>query len=160
MMRILTVALVAVSMLALAGVAQAEDGRPSQSTLTAMGLSGMQVMSDSQALEVRGMGYYQPYNKKGVAIAYGKSYAHVSGKGASAGSKDGFYAEGHHVAGGAHGSHAKIVVVKKKGRRGGGGNNGPQAYTNGGGGGKKRGGKVHVKAVKVSAGGYSFAYTK
>ncbi len=157
MMRILTVALVAISMVTLAGVAQADQSRPSQSTLSAMGLSGMQVMSDSQALEVRGMGYYQPYNKKGVAIAYGKSYAHVQGKGASAGSKDGFYAEGRHVAGGKHGSKAKIVIVVKKGKRHGGG--GPQPYAGGGGGGGHKGGKK-VKSVTVYAGGYSVAYTK
>jgi len=38
-------------------LASAEDGQPSQATLQAMGLSGMQVMSDAEAMSVRGQGF-------------------------------------------------------------------------------------------------------
>ena len=50
----------AAAMLVLAGwqaAARAADGAPSTTTLTAMGLDGMVVMSDDQAMSVRGMGY-------------------------------------------------------------------------------------------------------
>jgi hypothetical protein len=50
----------AAAMMILAGwqsSARAEDGAPSTSALSAMGLSGMVVMSDDQAMSVRGMGF-------------------------------------------------------------------------------------------------------
>lgn len=154
MKSVLTFAL-ACSVLAMAGVAQADNGMPSQSTLNAMGLSGMQVMSDSEATGVRGLGYYAYSPKKSSVIAYGKSYAYVSGHGAKAGTKDGYIAEGTYYAKGKHGSKAKIVVEKSKHRRRGGGPKGPQPYTNGGG--KKGGGHKQVKSVTVYAGGYARA---
>jgi hypothetical protein len=49
----LVVALVAIC----PAFASAENGRPSQETLKAMGLSGMEVMSDEQAMSVRGQGF-------------------------------------------------------------------------------------------------------
>lgn len=160
MKSVLTIA-AACTMLALAGVAQADNSMPSQSTLNAMGLSGIEVMSDSEAESVRGFGYYGYSPKKSSVIAFGVSYAHVSGHGAKAGSKDGYYADGRYYAGGKHGSHAKIVVKKSKHRRGrrGGGSNGQVPYTNGGenGGGHKGGGHKSVKVVKVYAGGYAHA---
>jgi len=121
MKSVLTIA-AACSMLAVAGIAQADSGMPSRSTLDAMGLSGLQAMSDYDALDVRGFGYYGYSPKKSTVIAYGKSYAHVSGHGAKAGSHDGYYAEGKHHARGRHGSHAKIEVKKttRRGRGGGG----------------------------------------
>jgi len=48
--------------------ASAEDGLPNQETLSAMGLSGMQVMSDQEALSVRGQGF---------AFAGGLSWAFI-----------------------------------------------------------------------------------
>ena len=151
----------ACSMLALAGVAQADNGTPSQSTLDAMGLSGLQVMSDSEADSVRGFGYYGYSPKNSYVLAYGKSYAHVSGYGAKAGTKDAYYAEGTYYAKGRHGSRARIVVKKgKHGGKGGGGPKGPQPTTNGGGmngGGNHGGGHKHVKSVMVYAGGYARA---
>lgn len=158
MKSVLTIA-VACSMLALAGIAQADSGMPSQSTLDAMGLSGVQVMSDADALNVRGFGYYGYSPKKSSVIAYGKSYAHVSGHGAKAGSRDGYYAEGTYYAGGKHGSYAKIEVRKSK-RRGGGPNRPPRNGNHGGGNnGPPHGGGGHVKTktVKVYAGGYAHA---
>jgi len=163
MKRCLTVVMAASMLVAFVGVAQAKNGMPSQATLQAMGLSGLQVMSDSEAMNVRGLGY-QSYGGKSKAIAFGVSYAHVGGHGGSAGSLDGFYAEGKHYAGGAHGSIAgKIVITKggKKRRRGGdnGGNwrnDSPMPYGGGGhGGGGHGGGGVQVKATIVFAGGFA-----
>ena len=156
MNRTLIVALAAGSMLALTSAAQADHSRPSTSTLQAMGLGGMQIISDTEAMSVRGMGYYTPYyGKKNIAIAHGTSYAHVHGKGGKAGTKDGFYAEGNYYAKGKHGSKAKIVISHGK-KRGGGG---PKTRSNGRGGGPKHGGGK-PKSVKVYAGGYAFASSK
>lgn len=168
MKRCLTVVLAAGLLVAFVGVAQAEQGMPSQATLRAMGLSGMQVMNDREAMDVRGMGYYSSHSK---AIAFGVSYASVGGgHGPSAGSVDGFYAEGKYHAGGEHGSHAsKVEIIYEYGgghKDGGHGQPRNQAYTNGGGhsgGGHKgpsHGGgpkKVQVKVTKVYAGGYAYS---
>jgi len=157
MKRCLTVVMAASMLVAFVGIAQAKNGMPSQATLQAMGLSGMQVMSDSEAMNIRGLGYQS--HSKSKAIAFGISYANVGGHGAGAGSLDGFYAEGKHYAGGSHGSIAgKIVITKggKKRRRR--SDNGPMPYTNGGGGnggGGHGGGGVQVKATIVFAGGFA-----
>ena len=88
MKRCLIVVLAASMLVAFVGVARAELGMPSQATLRAMGLSGMQVMSDREAMNIRGMGYYSS-RKKPTAIAFGISYAPVGGHyGASAGTID------------------------------------------------------------------------
>ncbi len=151
------------------GTAQADQGMPSQLTLQAMGLSSLQVISDTEAMDIRGFGY-KPHGKS-VAIAYGSSYAHVGGYGASAGSKDGFYAKGKHKAKGVHGSIAGKIIIKKYGgkKRGGhgggmpqpwGNDNGGGGYTNGGGGHDGGGGhkpKGKVKVVVVFAGGFAVA---
>jgi hypothetical protein len=160
MNRCLTVVLAASLLATLSSAAQAEQGMPSQATLRAMGLSGMQVISDRDALNIRGMGYQKSHSK---AIAFGASYAKVNGKGAEAGTVDGYYAEGKHYAGGAHGSIAGKVVITKggKGGHGGGGggdwgNDAPSVSSNRGGGGHGgHGGKVQVKATIVFAGGFA-----
>jgi hypothetical protein len=154
MKQCLTVLLAASMLVAFVGIAQAENGMPSQSTLRAMGLSGMQVMSDREAMNVRGMGYS---SHGSTAIAFGISYAHAGGYQASAGSLDGFFAKGNHFAGGAHGSIAGKVVITYGG---GGGppapttSSNPPLGTNGGGGGGGGGG-IQVKAIVVFAGGFA-----
>ncbi len=164
MKRCLTLALAASLLVALGSVAQAEQGMPSQATLRAMGLSGMQVMSDYDAMSIRGMGYQKSHSK---AIAFGISYAKVSGHGAEAGSKDGFFAEGSHFAGGKHGSIAGKIVITKGGKKHRGRDGGdmpwvgdtttslPNGDNNGGG--HKGGGKVQVKATIVFAGGFAIS---
>ena len=162
MRQCLTVAVAASMLLALAGVAQADNGMPSQSTLRAMGLSGIQVMSDREASEIRGMGYYSSRkHSKSVAIAFGISYASVGGKhGGKAGSVDGFLAVGHHAAGGVHGSIAgKVDIYYRGGGRdrntfSGGTSSGPPNH----GGGGHGGGGVKVKATVVFAGGFAKSY--
>lgn len=155
MKRCLIVAMAASMLVAFVGIAQAENGMPSQATLRAMGLSGMQVMSDREAMDVRGMGYS---SHGSTAIAFGISYAHAGGQGASAGSLDGYFSKGKYLAGGSHGSIAGRIVITK----GGGGGGGPPKGTNGGppNGGPPNGGGggTQVKATIVFAGGFAHAY--
>ncbi len=170
MKRSLIVVLAASMVVAFVGVARAEHGMPSQATLRAMGLSGMQVMSDREAMNVRGMGYYSPRKssrKKPTAIAFGISYAKVGGHhGASAGTIYGFFAKGKHFAAGAHGSIAGKVVIKKGGRGGHGDphNGSPnKTYTKDKGKGGRpqgpphKGGGKQVKTIVVFAGGFAVA---
>jgi len=135
--------ILAVPVLALAvflsGSAQAADGVPSDTTLKAMGLAGMHIMSDTEAMAIRGLGFEPPKRKKGhgsSSSAWGNSWASVgnqgggkpprpktkgsngggngNGGGAGAGSKDGFRAHGRYKAGGDHFSEAKIVTTDSK----------------------------------------------
>ena len=46
-----------VALVVVSGTARADEGLPSQDQLAAMGLSGLQVVSDSEALDVRGQGW-------------------------------------------------------------------------------------------------------
>ena len=160
MMRCALTCLVAMGLCGLViGSAQADQGMLSQSTLSAMGLSGMQVMSDSDAMEIRGHGYdpWRGHGKKAknMALAWGYSYAHVhKGKGV-AHTKDGFKAKGKHKASGKHLSKAGYVVKHRPKRRGGGGPN-TLGVPPGGGGGKPPKPPVKHKVV-VFAGGFSHA---
>ncbi|HEV8003087.1 MAG TPA: hypothetical protein VGP63_24590 [Planctomycetaceae bacterium] len=89
-----------------AAPAMAGDGRVSHHSLSKMGLSGMQVMSDAQGMTVRGTS---------VAVVFGASYAHISGEGGSAGSVNGYFAAGHHSASGANVSFATAGDVSVRG---------------------------------------------
>jgi hypothetical protein len=84
-------------------LALAEDGRPSQATLTAMGLSGLQVMSDDEAMAVRGK----------FAVAGGISIAYIPDGGIlpPAGSVNFHLAAGKHYAAGANNSYADRLKV-------------------------------------------------
>ncbi len=115
---------------ALSASAVADNGI-SQATLQDMGLAGIQLMSDADAMAIRGMGYdggnHMPKPDKKAekpwVLAFGVSYAKVDKDGrhgdASAGTIDGFIAEGKYMAMGEHGSEAgwtktetKILEVK------------------------------------------------
>lgn len=107
-------------LVALSGSAVAANGI-SENTLADMGLAGIEVMSDSEALAVRGLGYsgggYKhkgKHDKKPWSMAFGVSYATVDGKydGTSAGTLDGFVAEGKFMASGEHYSEAGLTVTK------------------------------------------------
>jgi len=169
MKRSLIVVLAASMVVAFVGVARAEHGMPSQATLRAMGLSGMQVMSDREAMNVRGMGYYssrKSSRKKSTAIAFGISYAKAGGRhGVSADTIDGFFAKGKHYAVGKHGSKAgKVVIIYGDGGHRGSPKGPPnKTYTKGNGKGDRpqgpphKGGGKHVKAIVVFAGGFAVA---
>jgi hypothetical protein len=89
-----------------AAPALAGDGQVSHKSLAKMGLSGMQTMSDTQGMKIRGTS---------VAVVAGISYAHISGEGGSAGSVNGYFAAGHHSASGANLSVAATGDVSVRG---------------------------------------------
>jgi hypothetical protein len=115
--------------------------QPSQLVLNDMGLGNLVVMSDSDALTVRGMGYSS-------VRAYGHSWASVSLWGASAGSENGYSSKGKRKAWGSTDSHAGVVIEVRGGH--GGGKGGGKSYGGGGGRGGK-GGKVGGGSIKVVA---------
>ena len=100
---------------ALSGSAVADNGI-SQATLQDMGLAGIELMSDADAMAIRGLGYdgghhmpEPPTGDKPWTLAFGVSYAKVEdGRKApgSAGTLDGFVAEGKYMATGEHFSEA------------------------------------------------------
>jgi hypothetical protein len=74
-----------------AAPAFAGQGQVSHQSLTKMGLSGMQLMSDDQGMQVRGLS---------IAVAAGGSIATISGEGGHATSVNGYFAAGNHSADG------------------------------------------------------------
>jgi hypothetical protein len=105
----------------------ANDGLIASTTLDSMGLSGIQVMTDAQGLEVRGLGYSGGHNsygnhkgkheaKKPWAAASGKSWAAAEIDGykeeAGAGSHNQYAAEGKYHASGANFSEATASKVE------------------------------------------------
>lgn len=127
----LFVTLPALALVALLSASAVADNSISQATLQDMGLAGIQVMSDADAMAIRGMGYNggnhmpKPDKKaeKPWTLAFGVSYATVEkdhyGDEAAAGTLDGFIAEGKYMAMGEHGSEAgwsktetKVLEVK------------------------------------------------
>jgi|GEM_PF-1259938 len=108
---------------ALSGSAVADNGI-SQSTLQEMGLAGIELMSDTDAMAIRGMGFdfdigdhfpEPTMSEKPWSLAFGVSYANVdrsNDTNGSAGTTDGFIAEGKYRASGEHFSEAAIVRVE------------------------------------------------
>jgi hypothetical protein len=98
--------------------ALAFDGRPSSETLAAMGLGGLAIVSDEDALSIRGQGF-----KGGSSVrVFGNSFATFNaGSLGGAHSENGYVAEGKHFASGKNRSEAgvKITVSKGKGQKGG-----------------------------------------
>jgi hypothetical protein len=150
------VCLLGLTVLALAGASQvwAANGRPSNETLSAMGLSDLKVMTDAEGLSVRGMGWYG-------ASAAGKSFAVVSAYGAMAGSTNGYSAQGKYKASGENESYAGVEVKQSGGYGGGHGNN---SYGSSGGGhgssGGGYGGKPKSIAIQAYSGGSSTGHRK
>ena len=108
---------------ALSSSTLADNGVVSEATLADMGLAGIQVMSDDDAVSVRGMGFLPDGmpelpngivrgKKKPWSLAFGLSYAHISKDGASSGTVDGFLAKGKYMAAGQHFSEAGIMETK------------------------------------------------
>ncbi len=109
---------------ALSGSAVADNGI-SQATLQDMGLAGIELMSDADAMAIRGMGFHGGFNmpespnseNKPWSLAFGFSYAeveqdHLGGLDGEAGTIDLFIAEGKFMASGEHFSEAAIVNVE------------------------------------------------
>lgn len=104
-----------------AGSARADEGI-SASTLNDMGLSSITVMSDSEALAVRGMGFRGGNHSKcsncGIrkikspwSAAFGNSFATIGVKDGGAHSENGYSAEGAYSAGGENYSEAASEVT-------------------------------------------------
>lgn len=162
----------------------ADAREPSEEALSQMGLGGLVMMSDDEAMAVRGLGF------KSMAKAWGQSWAQVTTKHGSAGSVNGYKAVGRKKASGenfseagfeirfsggkgGHGDKGRKGKDAKKGRPPKGGNDvSPATFgkngrgdigKNGGkGGGHKggKGGKPQVKSFNVFAGGFSSAKVK
>jgi hypothetical protein len=133
-------ALASAMVAAMVSISKADQ--PNQQTLSDMGLGGLVVMSDSDALLVRGMGYSS-------VVAYGKSWASVAVKGASAGAENGYYSTGKHAAWGSTDSHAGVIIEVGGGH--GGSHGGKKSYGGGGGKGGKGGGSS-LSVVAFSGG--------
>jgi hypothetical protein len=113
---------------ALGNSAIAEDNRPSQATLNQMGLGGLVVMSDADAMDVRGMGY-RPSRTRSKSSKWGNSskkshssvqvvgnsFATINGKKGGAHSENSYAVQGTHFAAGGNGSAAG--VIKTHGRK-------------------------------------------
>jgi hypothetical protein len=130
----------------------ATDGRPSDSTLAAMGLADLNVISDDAGLAVRGHGFFG-------AKAYGQSFAAVAAKGGIASSTNGYFAKGNKYAGGDNFSFAGVEVKQSGGHYGSG--HGNQSYGSGGGHGSSGGhGGGKSFSIGAFAGGSSSGYRK
>jgi hypothetical protein len=128
--------------------ALAEDGAPSRATLNAMGLSGLSVISDDEAMDIRGEGFGSGGSS---AAAWGSSWANVETPFGSAGSENSYDAHGKHSASGSNLSFAgfEITTSGSKGGKDHGSKGGDGGY-----GGGEKGGKGHgSKGGKGSYGG-------
>ena len=158
------------SCLVMSAAARAESGRPSRQTLEQMGLGSLAVMSDDEALAVRGEGF----GSGSYVRVSGSSYASIGGQQGGAHSQNSYFAEGRHDAKGSNSSYAGVVHVSKKHNGKGGGPNcqtrpsncnnktpncGPARCSNPCGGRPSGGGYgVNVRSTNVFAGGRSSAW--
>lgn len=154
--------LLAAALVCVAGTdAQASNGTIEAKTLDSMGLSGLSVMSDSQGLTVRGLGYagsrnsyksgrddHKQKSSKPWAAAEGKSWASVSLDGrhsdeeAGAGSHNSYAAEGNYYAAGSNFSEATLSKTDSE----------VIGYPDG-----TYASKTNVHTIHVEAGGFSNA---
>ena len=122
MSKVILSTLVAVLFCA-AGSVKADQGI-SNSTLSSMGLSGMTVMSDQDALAVRGMGFTAPDRHMGSckscgprgskapsSLAFGNSHAAIDIKDGGAESENGYLASGPYAASGENYSEAGSSIT-------------------------------------------------
>jgi hypothetical protein len=108
--------LVAIGLAAtLAGsAARAEGGRPSRQALQAMGLGSLVVMSDDEAMGVRGMGFMGGGNKgvQSYVRVTGSSFATYNGPNSDGShSENSYFAEGKHDAKGTNLSYAGVADI-------------------------------------------------
>jgi hypothetical protein len=92
--------------------ALAEDGAPSDSTLREMGLSGLAMMTDDEAMEVRGEGFGSGGSS---AAAWGSSFATIETPFGSAESQNAYSAKGKHEADGSNLSFAGFKITSSGG---------------------------------------------
>jgi hypothetical protein len=95
--------------------AGAEDSRPSQNVLNEMGLGGLAVMSDEEAMKVRGHGFKQASS---VSV-FGNSFATFDTPVGTSHSENGYASDGKHFAFGKNYSEAGIQFEITGGLNGG-----------------------------------------
>jgi hypothetical protein len=143
----------------------ADGSRPSQAALMEMGLGGLAVMSDEEALRIRGNGFM------GSSVdVFGNSFATFDAPSGTSHSENGYAAEGRHFAFGANFSTAGVLNGRDGGQMNGGMNISGQSSRwigarRGGngrvvdrpGGGRPGGGNLpgNITATAVFAGGFS-----
>jgi len=122
MNRAILSTLVATLVCVVAGTANAADSI-SSTTLDEMGFSGMSVMSDSDALSIRGKGFSGGHRsrvcktcgsrakKSPWSSAFGNSFATIDTKDGVAHSENGYAAEGPYAASGENFSEAGSIVT-------------------------------------------------
>ena len=147
-----------------AASADADGSRPGQRVLSEMGLGGLAVMSDEEALSVRGRGF-----KLASSVdAFGNGFATIDTPLGTSHSENGYASEGQHIAFGKNRSEAGVELSisglgglgngiglnagRAGARRGGQAGNGGRP----GGGGGNNGGIPRV-TIKLFGGGYSIA---
>jgi len=149
---------------ALSQSTRADDSRPSEQTLAAMGLSSMTVVSDEQAMNVRGHGFMGGGSS---AVAFGNSFATFNTPFGTSHSENGYAAEGRKFAAGDNYSEAGVELRITRSRGGifgksGGGMTGGNAWRGkpgGNMGGHPGGaGRTTSFSVRVFAGGFSSAW--
>jgi hypothetical protein len=138
----------------------AANGRPSNETLNEMGVGNLQVMSDAEGLNVRGMGWTG-------SSAGGASFAAVSAYGGNAASFNYYSASGKHKAAGQNNSYAGVEVKKSGGGHGGSGgghgsygSSGGQGSSGGHGSNGGHGGKPQSVKITAFSGGSSGGFNK
>ncbi len=95
----------------------ADQTQPSNDTLSQMGLAGMQIASETEAMQVRGKGYVHGGHGSSVA-AWGQSSANIGGPHGGASASNGYEAKGKHEAGGETSSVAGMSIEKTVSRKG------------------------------------------
>jgi len=123
-LRSASVLVVAIALCAmLSQAAQAENGRPSRQVLQQMGCGSLVVMSDEEALAIRGEGFKGGHSYVRVS---GSSWATIGTPDAGAHSENSYFAEGKHDAKGSNSSHAGVVDLWIDGQRKDGHKGGPK----------------------------------
>lgn len=153
---VLGVAIVVCAMLSQS--AQAESGRPSRQMLEQMGLGSLVVLSDDDALAVRGEGFKGGGSYVRVT---GSSWATIGNPDAGAHSENSYFAEGKHDAKGSNSSYAGVADIWVGGNQGGYKDKGGSKPRGGNYGGSKPGGgygNVKVHATIYFSGGSSSAW--
>jgi hypothetical protein len=142
----------------------ADGGRPNRAVLNEMGLGGLTVISDDQAMAVRGRGFMGS-----SADAFGNSFATFDSPLGTSHSENGYAAEGEHIAFGKNYSEAGVGITIGRGPSDGGMGAVRQRSRWAGrvvrvgrpGSGRPGGGnqpsRPNVAAIKVFARGFSFA---
>jgi hypothetical protein len=113
--RWLALGLMGVLVLTCQGRALAEEGAPSKASLEAMGLSGLSIMSDDEAINIRGEGFGSGGSS---ASASGSSFANIETPFGSAGSENSYDAHGKHSASGDNLSFAGVEITTSGGNDG------------------------------------------